>query len=103
MCGEGYEDLFPGSSEPLKRMIWGKARVIEGHDPEIYREDSCGRKIRYTDLDTFGDFSWRICFSVPISRGGLAGADNFIPQHWQSTIVKNSQILIIRQMAIFDG
>lgn len=97
------DHILRGIVEKMKIEVWQKARVIEGHDPNIFREDISGNTIRYLDEGKNSEFGWRVCCLVPLPKGGTTEPENLVPLHWQNSAIKNTQIVVFPKMGVFDG
>jgi hypothetical protein len=56
--------------EECKDKVWKLAKIIEGCDPKMYREDPYGNKICYTAYGKNENQSWQIDHIKPSSKGG---------------------------------
>lgn len=66
-------------SEISIQRVWEKGRVIEGFDPQEWREDSCGafiHRAQYGNQES--EFGWRIVAMHP------DGDRELHPFHWQN-------------------
>ena len=102
MYGEFDGYRFRDARDALKSEVWNKARKIAGHDPDIYRQDSCGRTIRYVDHGKRGEFGWKIDTILPLSRGGSSDSFNLQPLHWQNHQIKRQHFVWTPEFGIAD-
>ena len=57
-------------TETEKRAVWDKGDPIRGKNPDVYRRDSEGNKIRYASHGAETDLGWEIDHIKPTARGG---------------------------------
>ena len=72
-------------------MAWQKARIIEGFDPDLFRQDACGAWIR---KDLYGDienmFGWGVDYIYPKSLGGTLIPENIRALNYHNIISKGN-------------
>ncbi|WP_262692402.1 catalase [Kordiimonas aestuarii] len=102
MYGEFDNYRFRDARDALKSEIWSKAGRIAGHDPDIYRRDSCGRTIRFMDHGKLGQFGWKIDTILPLARGGSTDNFNLQPLHWENHQIKRQHILWMPEFGVSD-
>ncbi|MEK9208781.1 MAG: HNH endonuclease signature motif containing protein [Patescibacteria group bacterium] len=71
--------------------VWEKAKEIRGQDPDSWRRDMEGNKIRFASYGTRGDFGWEIDHKYPSSKGGSGSLRNLQPLHWQENREKGDK------------
>ncbi len=76
---------FYNAAEDLKLQVWAKGRPIQGYDPVLWRRDSCGRAMKYTEHgNTSSEYGWEIDHIYPTSLGGADTLDNLQPLNWKN-------------------
>jgi 5-methylcytosine-specific restriction endonuclease McrA len=63
--------------------VWDKATPIRGENPDVYRKDPYGNKIRKASYGTQGDFDWEIDHKNPLAKSGTDTLRNKQPLHWE--------------------
>ena len=79
---------------PSKKTInntWEKASPIKGQNPDVYRKDAYGNKIRKASYGTQGEFGWELDHKKPVSKGGSDNARNIQPLHWEENRQKSDK------------
>jgi 5-methylcytosine-specific restriction endonuclease McrA len=79
---------------PSKKTIdtvWEKAKPIRGKNPDAWRRDSEGQKIRRGSYGTQGKFGWDVDHKNPKSRGGSDNPRNLQPLHWKENREKGDR------------
>lgn len=102
MYGEFDSYKFRTAGEAMKHEVWQKASKIEGHDPDIYRRDSCGKTIRFVDHGKLGEFGWKVDLITPLSRGGSDEPFNLQPLHWQNHMIKRQHFIWMPELGVSD-
>lgn len=72
--------MIPKSKE---QQVWEKAKPIRGEDPDAWRRDSYGNKIRRESYGTLGQYGWELDHKKPRSNGGSNDLSNLQPLHWK--------------------
>ena len=72
-------------------QVWDKAKGIRGKNPETWRRDSEGNKIRHGSYGTLGEFGWAIDHINPVSKGGSDALKNKQPLHWEANLEKSDK------------
>ncbi len=70
---------------------WDKAQVIRGLNPNVWRRDPYGNKIRKGSYGTHGEYGWEVDHKKPISEGGSDSPRNPQALHWKENWRKGSQ------------
>lgn len=77
-------------NEEMIQNIWEKAKVVEGYNPNIWRQDFAGAWIRRDAYGTTMDFGWEIDHLVPVSARGSDSLTNLNPLHWKNNRKKGN-------------
>ncbi len=64
-------------------QTWEKAKKFKTLDPNIYRKDAFGNKIRKQSYGTKGEMGWELDHSNPKIKGGSDNSKNIHPVHWR--------------------
>lgn len=70
---------------------WEKAKPIRGQNPDVYRKDDFGNKIRKASYGTQGEYGWELDHKKPSSKGGSDKAQNIQPLHWEENRQKSDK------------
>lgn len=65
--------------------VWKKASIVNGFDPDIWRQDYAGawiKKSEYGNCDSV--FGWEIDHERPISKDGNDYLSNLVPLQWEN-------------------
>lgn len=81
-------------SEKRKRIVWNKASVIPGWDPNVWRRDRFGWTMNYQAYgDRNNDYGWEIDHNIPVSAGGQDNIFNMQPLHFRTNIFKSNKFI----------
>ncbi|MCV6599297.1 MAG: HNH endonuclease [Alphaproteobacteria bacterium] len=72
--------------------IWDKGKPIRGKNPDVWRRDSNGNKIRKPSYGTLGEYGWEVDHKHPKSKGGSNNIRNLQPLHWEANREKSDKI-----------
>lgn len=79
-------------SDLQKLVVWRKATIVPGVNPNIRRKDCCGAWIEYYQYgNTDSQFGWEIDHIWPVSRGGGDELVNLQPLQWENNRAKGDQ------------
>ena len=78
-------------SEKTKQQVWDKAKSIRGKNPETWRRDNQGNKIRKGSYGTRGEYGWEVDHKRPKSKGGSDSPKNLQPLHWEANREKSDK------------
>ena len=69
------------ASKKIIDQVWDKGKSIRGENPDAWRRDSDGNKIRRGSYGTEGEYGWEIDHIKPQSKGGSDDLRNLQPLH----------------------
>jgi 5-methylcytosine-specific restriction endonuclease McrA len=78
-------------SQKLIDQVWEKGKDIRGKDPDAWRRDAEGNKIRNASYGTKGEFGWEIDHKKPVEKGGTDDPRNLQPLHWKENREKSDK------------
>lgn len=70
---------------------WGEAKPIRGKNPDTWRKDKFGNKIRRGSYGTQGEYGWELDHSKPKSKGGTNSDRNIQPLYWEENRKKSNK------------
>lgn len=79
---------------PTKKDIdnnWEKAKTIRGKNPDTWRRDAKGNKIRRGSYGTHGKYGWEIDHIKPKAKGGSNSDRNLQALHWEENLKKSDK------------
>ena len=79
------------ASKKQIQQTWEKAKTIRGRNPEAWRKDDLGHKIRMGSYGTQGEFGWEIDHKNPRSKGGSDNPRNLQALHWEANRKKGDK------------
>ena len=79
------------ASKKIVDNAWDRAKPIRGKDPEVWRRDEEGNRIRHGSYGTQGDYGWEIDHRNPVSRGGTDNPRNLRALHWEENREKGDK------------
>ena len=78
-------------SESLIKKVWEKAKPMKGKNPDVWRKDPKGNKIRFGSYGTIGKYGWEVDHKKPRVRGGSNTDKNFQPLYWKTNREKGDK------------
>lgn len=76
-------------SENKIQSIWEKAKIINGQDPNVYRQDLADAWIERDQYGKEGSFGWEIDHMFPEAKGGGDDSENLQPLQWENNRTKD--------------
>jgi hypothetical protein len=75
-----------------RRLVWAKAMVATGYDPNQVRKDVCGKLIQWVEYgNQQSAYGWHIDHIKPVAAGGGDELGNLQPLQWRNNIVKGDK------------
>lgn len=74
-----------------KDDAWNNANELRGYNPDVWRKDAYGNKIKYGSYGTQGDYGWEIDHKHPISKGGTNSSRNLQALYWEENRQKSNK------------
>ena len=82
VLGLSYDDI------DMKCVVWNKAQVIPGRNPDEFRRDDLGNVIRFQEYGMNTPRGWHYDhFPTPAALGGSDEISNLRPLHWRANTV----------------
>ena len=97
--------------EARKKIIWEKARVVEGYDSSKYRHDACGAWIAYDHYQNRDNvYGWEVDHIYPMSKLKSVGVGqediddirNLRPLNWKNNVSKGMDYPSYRAVCIAE-
>ena len=73
-------------------QVWEKGKTIRGKNPDAWRKDAKGNKIRRGSYGTKGKYGWEIDHKIPKSKGGSDDLSNLQPLQTKANRKKGDKI-----------
>jgi len=70
---------------------WENAKPIRGQNPDAWRKDAEGNKIRHGSYGTQGEYGWEVDHKIPTSKGGTDSLRNVQALHWEENREKGDK------------
>jgi 5-methylcytosine-specific restriction endonuclease McrA len=80
------------ANKKLIQDVWDKSKPVQGLNPETWRRDAEGNKIRFGSYGTEGEFGWEIDHKFPESKGGSDNLRNLQPLHPDANREKSDKV-----------
>ncbi len=80
------------ATEKEKLDVWNKGATIRGQNPDVYRRDSEGNKIRFASYGATTDLGWEIDHIKPTARGGADTLANKQPLQTAANRAKSDEV-----------
>ncbi len=72
-------------------QVWEKAKKIGSKNPNVWRQDIHGNKIRKHSYGTQGEYGWEFDHKYPQAKGGSDSQRNIQPLHWEENREKSDK------------
>jgi hypothetical protein len=79
-------------TDDLIQKVWEKAYVVNGKDPNMFRQDKCGALIERSKYGKSVSCStgWEINHIKPLRSGGTNALSNLQPLQWENSRNKSN-------------
>ena len=74
-----------------KDRVWEKGKIIDGKNPNLFREDQYGNQIYKLSYGKLTPQGWEIDHSKPTSKGGTDHINNLNPTQWRKNREKSDK------------
>jgi 5-methylcytosine-specific restriction endonuclease McrA len=71
------------------RAIWAKAQIDQNNDRNIFRKDSYGTWIKWSEYGQTTQYGWEVDHILPVARGGSDALSNLQPLQWENNRKKS--------------
>lgn len=79
---------MPFDKETIQ-IVWGKAKKVDGFDPDMFRKDPCGAWMVFNKYGLRDNpYGWEIDHVYPVSSGGDDSLRNLRAMHWRNNASK---------------
>lgn len=82
---------YLNADERTKLAVWSKATAIPGYDSSIWRRDTCGHAIKYSDHGKTTEYGWEIDHIYPKEKGGSDSLSNLQALYWETNRRKSDK------------
>lgn len=72
------------------QLIWEKATIIKGCNPNFWRQDIAGAWIKRDEYGKKTTFGWEIDHLKPVSLNGAEALSNLQALHWENNETKSN-------------
>ena len=70
---------------------WERAATIRGQNPDTWRRDEEGNRIRKASYGTLGDYGWEVDHRNPVAKGGTDNPRNLRALHHEANREKSDK------------
>ncbi|PKN00325.1 MAG: HNH endonuclease [Elusimicrobia bacterium HGW-Elusimicrobia-2] len=79
------------ASKKTIEQVWEKAQPFKRQNPDVFRRDPKGNKIRWGSYGIQGEYGWEIDHKNPKAKGGSDKPQNLQPLHWEENREKSDK------------
>jgi len=72
--------------------VWDKSSTIRGANPNTWRRDNSGNKIRKGSYGTLGEYGWEVDHKHSLAKGGTDNPRNLQALHWEANRKKSDKV-----------